>query len=35
MTATTPLGEMTLPPVATAMILPAPLSITPWLKTKN
>ncbi|OQB81513.1 MAG: hypothetical protein BWX88_04260 [Planctomycetes bacterium ADurb.Bin126] len=29
------MGEITSPPVAMAMTLPAPFSIPPWLKTKK
>ena len=35
MATTTPLGEIISPPVATEMILPAPLSMAPWLNTKK
>ena len=35
MAITTPSAEIISPPVATEMILPAPLSMAPWLNTKN
>ena len=34
MTGTTPFAEMSSPPVATEIALPAPFITAPWLKTK-
>jgi hypothetical protein len=35
MATTTPLGEITWPPVAIEITFPAPLSMQPWLKMKK